>query len=297
MQIRDLISCFDRVYVVNLPERLDRKQETIAEFKRIGLNVPNERVRFFEATRPDNADEFPSIGSLGNFISQTRVLRECIELGLDRVAICEDDLKFNAVSPEAMKRIVEDIKTEDWNIASLAYLKPDQQLSEPPGLVKWDGSTRGCHFYAVRGEAIKSFHDYLVACRQRPAGHPEGGAMFFDGAFNFRVRIKLTNTLRNKPRKIFTSPQIVATTEGQSIDLDDNFFSQSVFHKISGEKTNHIIFVFSFCFRNRHYTFHDRLMKRVQILFILIDRKTPYLNLNHPNILSVLTWELSNDFE
>jgi len=212
MQIRDLISCFDRVYVVNLPERLDRKQETIAEFKRIGLNVPNERVRFFEATRPDNADEFPSIGSLGNFISQTRVLRECIELGLDRVAICEDDLKFNAVSPEAMKRIVEDIKTEDWNIASLAYLKPDQQLSEPPGLVKWDGSTRGCHFYAVRGEAIKSFHDYLVACRQRPAGHPEGGAMFFDGAFNM-VRHKMPNI------RFFIANPCVADQRASRTDL------------------------------------------------------------------------------
>jgi hypothetical protein len=100
MQIHDLISCFDRVYIVNLPERLDRKQETIAEFKRIGMDVPNERVRFIEATRPDEAGEFPSIGSLGNLISQTRVLRECMELGLDRVAICEDDIKFNTVSPE-----------------------------------------------------------------------------------------------------------------------------------------------------------------------------------------------------
>ena len=184
MQIHDLISCFDRVYIVNLPERLDRKQETIAEFERIGMDVPNERVRFIEATRPDEAGEFPSIGSLGNLISQTRVLRECMELGLDRVAICEDDIKFNTVSPEAMERIVEDIETKDWNMASLAYLEPSQRLSQPHGLVKWDSNTRGCHVYAVRGEAIKSFHDYLVACRQRPAGHPDGGAMFFDGAFN-----------------------------------------------------------------------------------------------------------------
>lgn len=192
MKIHDLISCFDRVYIVNLPERLDRKQETIAEFERFGMEVPNERVRFIEATRPDDAGEFPSIGSLGNLISQTRVLRECMELGLDRVAICEDDIKFNTVAPEAMERIIEDIKTEDWNMASLAYLQPSQRLSEPHGLVKWDTNTRGSHVYAVRGEAIKSFHDYLVACRQRPAGHPDGGAMFFDGAFNM-VRRKVPN--------------------------------------------------------------------------------------------------------
>jgi hypothetical protein len=175
MQIHDLISCFDRVYIVNLPERLDRKQETIAEFKRIGMDVPNERVRFIEATRPDEAGEFPSIGSLGNLISQTRVLRECMELGLDRVAICEDDIKFNTVSPEAMERIVEDIETKDWNMASLAYLEPSQRLSGrlPPTAGGSSGWGRNVFRRRIQHRAPQGA-EYTVLHREPERGGPAG---------------------------------------------------------------------------------------------------------------------------
>ncbi len=40
------------------------------------------------------------------------------------------------------------------------------------------------HFYIIRGQAIADFHDYLNLILSRPAGHPDGGPMHYDGAIN-----------------------------------------------------------------------------------------------------------------
>lgn len=182
--MKRIIDTFERVYIVNLPERTDRKRETIAEFRRIGIEVPNAHIRFLEATRPANANGFPSVGSLGNFISQTRVLAECLQDNIQSVLICEDDIQFNHIVPADTQTILTDINAKDWNVLSLAYLEPEYLHNVQTGLTPWEKSTRGTHFYAIRGDAIRDFHDYLVACRNRPSGHPDGGALFFDGAFN-----------------------------------------------------------------------------------------------------------------
>ena len=45
------------------------------------------------------------------------------------------------------------------------------------------------HFYGVNGTVLGSFVQYLEAVLTRPAGHPEGGPMHYDGAINmFRER-------------------------------------------------------------------------------------------------------------
>lgn len=184
MSFDKLIDLFDRVYIVNLPSRRDRRVETIAEFLRFGVMVPSEQVCFFEATRPKEKEGFPSIGALGNLISQTRVMKDAIDRGLSRILICEDDLSLNQVSAADFSEIINGINSDCWGIASLGYLYPESPSVDLRGILPWAGPTRGTHMYAVQGPAIKAFHDYLEVVRVRPAGHPNGGAMFFDGAFN-----------------------------------------------------------------------------------------------------------------
>ena len=45
------------------------------------------------------------------------------------------------------------------------------------------------HFYAVHARALPALIEYLHAVLQRPAGHPLGGPMHFDGALHsFRAQ-------------------------------------------------------------------------------------------------------------
>lgn len=185
MSFADLFDWFDQVYIVNLPHRADRRAETTVEFARVGIQLPDPRIEFFEASRPDAKGDFPSIGSLGNFMSQTRVLRDAMERGLTRVLICEDDLHLNDLPPATVAAVLSDLKTTDWSIAALGYLEPYEPPTDHTGLSDWTTGTRGTQFWAIQGkDAIKGFHDYLELVRQRPPGHPKGGSMFFDGAFN-----------------------------------------------------------------------------------------------------------------
>lgn len=191
MSFAALYDWFDHVYIVNLPDRADRRAETCAEFGRTGVTIPNDDITFFAATRPKDKGEFPSLGSLGNMISQTRVLAEALERGYDRVLICEDDLHLLDVSDADVAAVLSDLQSQPWNIALLGYLEPEEPPLGHTGLIEWQSGTLGVQFWAIQGRAtIQAMHDYLVAVRNRPSGHPDGGSMFFDGAFNM-VRTKV----------------------------------------------------------------------------------------------------------
>ena len=49
--MKRIIEHFDRAYIINLEDRLDRRKEVIQEFGQVGINVPNESVRFYNAKR------------------------------------------------------------------------------------------------------------------------------------------------------------------------------------------------------------------------------------------------------
>ncbi len=196
MSFPDLFDHFDHVYIVNLPYRDDRRRATIADFARVGVSIPNEHITFFEASRPKEKGEFPSIGSLGNFLSQTRVLADALEKGFDRILICEDDLELNDLPDTAVAKVLSDLKTTNWSIAALGYLEPETPPADSIGLTEWTGGTRGTQFWAIQGDSIRAFHDYLELVRSRPSGHPEGGSMFFDGAFNMVRTIVPGTTFR-----------------------------------------------------------------------------------------------------
>ncbi|MGR3712476.1 MAG: hypothetical protein ACU0A6_05090 [Shimia sp.] len=191
MSFADLFDWFDHVYIVNLLDRDDRRAETTAEFARTGVAIPNDHITFFAATRPTDKGEFPSLGSLGNMISQTRVLADALDRDLDRVLICEDDLHLLDVTDDALAAVIADLDNQQWTIALLGYLEPETPPTDHIGLIPWSEGTLGVQFWAIQGrETIQAYHDYLVAVRSRPSGHPDGGSMFFDAAFNM-VRTKV----------------------------------------------------------------------------------------------------------
>lgn len=83
---------FDRIRIINLPQRVDRRREMDRELARIGL-ATNSRVSYFAAIRPDDAGAFSSIGAHGVYLSHTALLREAAVAG-ESLLILEDDCAF-----------------------------------------------------------------------------------------------------------------------------------------------------------------------------------------------------------
>ena len=86
-----LLSDYDRVRIINLPERADRRREMNKQLKIAGLTGPN--VAYFPAVRPDTPGMFTSRGMHGSFLSHKGVLEEAAAAN-ESVLILEDDCNF-----------------------------------------------------------------------------------------------------------------------------------------------------------------------------------------------------------
>lgn len=99
-------AAFDRIRIINLAHRTDRRSQMKAELARIGLGG-DPRVAFFDAIASDSAAPWRANGERGVFLSHLGVLREAAAAG-ESVLILEDDADFTAaVSTVALKEGVE----------------------------------------------------------------------------------------------------------------------------------------------------------------------------------------------
>jgi glycosyl transferase family 25 len=86
------ISAFDRIRVINLVRRPDRRREMERELARVGLgNDP--RVGFFSAVASESAAPWRANGERGVFLSHLAILRDAARAG-ESVLILEDDADF-----------------------------------------------------------------------------------------------------------------------------------------------------------------------------------------------------------
>lgn len=83
---------FERIRVINLPKRRDRRLEMERQLKKVGL-LGDPRVAFFPAIACNNPGKFASSGAHGNFLSFRHVLREAVDAN-QSVLILEDDCNF-----------------------------------------------------------------------------------------------------------------------------------------------------------------------------------------------------------
>jgi hypothetical protein len=194
MRIHDY---FARGYVINLPERTDRRREVEREL--VALAAPPGWIEFFPAVRPDSAAGFPSLGVRGCFLSHLAVLKRAAELGLPNVLIMEDDLAIFSRFGERSTRFLSALAGRDWDMVYLGHLLPDEPETGEPFRVH-TGPVIGGHFYGVNGRTIPKLIDFLEAVLTRPPGHPDGGPMFSDGARTmFRARHPEVVTLLATP--------------------------------------------------------------------------------------------------
>jgi hypothetical protein len=178
-----LINHFDRAYVINLPDRRDRRDQVIREFRGVDIAIGGDRVRFHDAIRPTDKGNFPDIGSRGCFNSHKRILEFAAADALKNVLIFEDDVSFRHCGSAFERELVTQLSHEEWDLAFFGYLSPsDAELRGP--LLRWRGDILGAHFYAVNGAFIPKVLKYMNECERRPRNHPDGGPMPLDGIYN-----------------------------------------------------------------------------------------------------------------
>jgi hypothetical protein len=176
-----LFDAFDRICIINLPERLDRRRQVTQELQAQGLKPDGQRVRFFAAQRPGDPGGFPGVGARGCYLSHLEVLRRARADGVQRLLVLEDDVMFKPALHQAAALGAE-LLAASWQIAY-----PGHTAAPLPGPLRWHASREPlvcAHCYAVHHSAFDRLIDFLEACLLRPVGHPAGGPMHYDGALS-----------------------------------------------------------------------------------------------------------------
>jgi hypothetical protein len=209
--MKRLITIFDCAYIINLRDRHDRREQVEKEFHDIGLDIPNEQVRFYTATRPADRGNYHSVGARGAFTSHRNVLELAAADKLRNVLVFEDDVAFRDVGEDYIAKIIAQLSEENWDLLYFGYASPSDQALVGP-LIPWTRITIGTHFYAVNGHFISRMLEYMRESETGPAGDSEHGPTSADGIYN-RVR------LRNPDIRVLLTAPSLAFQRSSRTDL------------------------------------------------------------------------------
>lgn len=182
-----VLSVFDRIYVLNLPHRRDRRREMEAELARIGLSFAHPSVTLFPAIAPADPGEFPSLGARGCFESHLAMHRAILASGARRALILEDDASFARGFAERFADALPLLRGPDWDLLYSVQPVTAQPGDRPlgHGLLRLspEHSFLTTHFLGVSRAFSEAASSYLDKMRTRRAGDPYGGPMHVDGAY------------------------------------------------------------------------------------------------------------------
>ncbi|MCE9604396.1 MAG: glycosyltransferase family 25 protein [Planctomycetia bacterium] len=183
-----LLAGFERITVVNLPDRTDRRREMEEQLQAVGVEAHDARLRFFAAKRPTEKGDWPSLGARGCFQSHLEILRQALDDGLGNVLVLEDDCDFTPHLEEQREALLGALETASWDLCYPGH--PEALADAEAGTwVAHAGSFQQSHCYAVHGRALPRLVEFLEAITRRAEGHPLGGPQHYDGALNmFRAQ-------------------------------------------------------------------------------------------------------------
>ena len=183
----NFIDYFDKVYIINLPHRADRREEIEVQLKKVGLALNHTKVTLFNAIKPDEAGEFPSIGAKGCFLSHLGVLKDAQLKQFEQILIFEDDLDLSKNFIEYSVKVLPSLIKNDWDIFYGDYrlFEPIVSDNNPTKSISAEFRLDTTNFLGIKNRVISPLVDYFEQMLARPSGHPLGGPMHVDGAYNW----------------------------------------------------------------------------------------------------------------
>lgn len=168
-----LHNIFERAYIINLPERSDRRQEMMKELKGIGTDLMPGKIEFFPAVKPNDCRQFPSKGALGCYLSHLSILKKAREDNLANVLMIEDDLAISRRFKHISHELSECLEQIEWDLIFLGFFPyhglalKDYYESESSTVCAAQRftlktasiPTQGTHFYVVN----QRIYDQLIA--------------------------------------------------------------------------------------------------------------------------------------
>lgn len=184
---KTLLAVFDRIYIINLARRADRRAEMEAQLRRIGLSLDHPAVTLFPAVAPSDPGGFPSLGARGCFESHLGVHRRILNEGVTRALVLEDDADFVTDFVPRMAALAPRLAAGDWGMFCSVRPVPVHEGAVDLGdgliqLAPRHGFSTS-HFLGFDRRFSQIASDYLAAMAARPGGSPQGGPMHVDGAY------------------------------------------------------------------------------------------------------------------
>ena len=178
---------FDRILIINLPFRSDRRVEIEGELNRIGLSLKDGSAEILSASRFKDAGSFASIGARGCFDSHVRALKAAYERNSNGVLILEDDCDFIDDIRHKLPGVLHNLSVTQWSIFYGGHHSGAAPLNDLRGIsmIAANESLSATHFIAVSGRALPALIPYLEAMAAREPGSPLGGPMHIDGAYSW----------------------------------------------------------------------------------------------------------------
>lgn len=181
------VDYFDKIYIINLESRADRRTEIEVELKKINLSITHPKIKLFKAIKPVATGEFPSIGARGCFLSHLGVLKDAKYNKYQRILIFEDDLDLNISFHKESDLVLNDLVTTDWDIFYGDYRIKDfsLKLTGNSKKIDFDLSVGTADFIGFNGSVIDKLIDYFEVMMNRKGGDILGGPMHVDGAYTW----------------------------------------------------------------------------------------------------------------
>lgn len=185
---------FDKFYVINLPSRSDRLNSIRQELRRLGINVDSTKFTVPVAPILQDMAGFPTTGVRGNFLSHLANIEDACEQGFERILVLEDDAIFRSLlwNPAVQNYIAHSVEAYDWTMWFPGHHIKTHPWGSPKPIYQTTSAFKWAHCYAVHRRGLEALRDYLRLVCERPAGHPEGGKMYIDGALT-HFRKQYTN--------------------------------------------------------------------------------------------------------
>jgi GR25 family glycosyltransferase involved in LPS biosynthesis len=153
---------FDKIYCINMPNALARKEAVAKEFKKVGILDRIEWVNTPIDLKDSDTSwqtNYKHKGEYGCSLSHNGAVGKAYDEEAENVLIFEDDVQFLYNTLETLEKAIKELP-EDWDFFYLGGRPIDKLKTISKNLSKIEGNFPLCHAYAINKKSILPFYGY-----------------------------------------------------------------------------------------------------------------------------------------